>query len=146
MGPYARVAHTPRLASPVWPTRPSPESTHPCRPTSLPCGPYSHTRTTTWLCAMHGYAFFYHTTVFSHTVYHTGDHTPMWHRQYGFSAFIDNHFSAFQESRYFPDLLLPKYKYQIKENSTRPKRITEAPSSEKLTTTYQTKRAQSEIP
>ncbi|KAH1107161.1 hypothetical protein J1N35_010929, partial [Gossypium stocksii] len=48
--------YTPRLALPVWPTRPGPKST--CL-----CGPYGHTQATTQPCATHDHAFVDHTVV-----------------------------------------------------------------------------------
>ncbi|KAH1097015.1 hypothetical protein J1N35_013936, partial [Gossypium stocksii] len=42
---------------------------------------------TTRPCLAHSLAFVSHIAVSSHTAYHTGDHTPVWHQQNSFLAF-----------------------------------------------------------
>ncbi|KAH1047312.1 hypothetical protein J1N35_038096, partial [Gossypium stocksii] len=56
-----------------------------------PCGSCGNTLATTRPCPAHGHGFVNHTVVSSHT----DDHTPMWHRQIHFSAFVKALFFAF---------------------------------------------------
>ncbi|KAH1107328.1 hypothetical protein J1N35_011096 [Gossypium stocksii] len=66
---HARVAHTPSLAQPIWPTQP---------------------------CRAHDHAFVDHTAMSSPIANHTARHTPVWRQQNGFLAFVETRFSAFR--------------------------------------------------
>ncbi|KHG04206.1 hypothetical protein F383_29438 [Gossypium arboreum] len=87
VGPPARVSHTkwPWLSEshgqaqyfciPGWVTHVGP--THPC----------SHMAQFSSTHESHMTSLVDHTLVFDHTAYHTGNHTPVWHRQSPISAF-----------------------------------------------------------